>query len=60
MNGAIVSSRSVVVRDIPAYSVVGANPAETIRRRFSAEAVEALEAAAWWDWPVEASPDTCR
>lgn len=53
-NGAIVSSRSVVVRDVPAYTVVGGNPAETIRRRFSAEAVEALEAAAWWDWPVEA------
>ncbi|HRP77220.1 MAG TPA: Vat family streptogramin A O-acetyltransferase [Rhodocyclaceae bacterium] len=53
-NGAIVSSRSVVVRDVPAYTVVGGDPAETIRRRFSAEVVDVLEAAAWWDWPVEA------
>jgi virginiamycin A acetyltransferase len=53
-NGAIVSSRSVVVRDVPAYTVIGGDPAETIRRRFPAEAVDVLEAAAWWDWPVEA------
>ncbi len=52
-NGAIVSARSVVVSDVPAYTIVGGNPARPIRQRFDPEAVAALEALAWWDWPVE-------
>jgi virginiamycin A acetyltransferase len=52
-NGAIVSSRSVVTSDVAAYTVVGGNPATRIKERFPAETVAALEAIAWWDWPVE-------
>ena len=52
-NGAIVSSRSVVVSDVPAYSVVGGNPAKVIRSRFTPEVVASLESIAWWDWPIE-------
>lgn len=52
-NGAIVSSRSVVVSDVPAYSVVGGNPARVIRTRFEPDVVEGLEDLAWWDWPVD-------
>lgn len=52
-NGAIVSSRSVVVSDVPAYTVVGGNPAKPIKHRFSADLVSELEAIAWWDWPIE-------
>lgn len=52
-NGAIISSRSVVVSDVPAYTVVGGNPAKLIKRRFEPEVVDALEAIAWWDWPIE-------
>lgn len=52
-NGAIVSSRSVVVADVPAYTVVGGNPAQPIRARFEPDVVTALEALAWWDWPIE-------
>lgn len=52
-NGAIVSSRSVVVGDIPAYTIVGGNPAQPIKRRFSPEVIDILEEIAWWDWPVE-------
>jgi virginiamycin A acetyltransferase len=53
-NGAIVSSRSVVVSDVPAYTVVGGNPAKSIKRRFTPDDVARLESLAWWDWPIEA------
>lgn len=52
-NGAIVSSRSVVVSDVPAYTVVGGNPARALRQRFDPEVIQELESIAWWDWPVE-------
>lgn len=52
-NGAIVSSRSVVVSNVPAYSVVGGNPARPLRTRFEPEAIRELESIAWWDWPLE-------
>ncbi|WP_122662393.1 Vat family streptogramin A O-acetyltransferase [Pseudomonas viridiflava] len=52
-DGAIISSRSVVVSDVPAYSVVGGNPAKVLKHRFPAEVSERLLAIAWWDWPIE-------
>jgi len=52
-NGAIISSRSVVTSDVPAYSIVGGNPARVIRQRFNDETLSILEKLAWWDWPVE-------
>ncbi|HEY3590190.1 MAG TPA: Vat family streptogramin A O-acetyltransferase [Buttiauxella sp.] len=52
-NGAIISSRSVVTSDVPAYSIVGGNPAKVIKLRFPEQDIEKLEAIAWWDWPVE-------
>lgn len=52
-NGAIISSRSVVVSDVPSYTIVGGNPAKPIKQRFSPEAVATLNRIAWWDWPIE-------
>jgi virginiamycin A acetyltransferase len=52
-NGAIISSRSVVVKDVPAYTVVGGNPATPIRTRFTEETISQLESIAWWNWPIE-------
>ena len=52
-DGAIVSSRATVVADVAPYTVVGGNPAKVIKERFPAETVAALQAIAWWDWPVE-------
>ncbi|MBB2496367.1 Vat family streptogramin A O-acetyltransferase [Aquipseudomonas ullengensis] len=52
-NGAIVSSRSVVISDVPAYTIVGGNPATPIKCRFDPDTVAILESLAWWDWPVE-------
>lgn len=52
-HGAIVASKSVVTRDVPAYSIVGGNPAEVIRYRFAQATRDALLAIAWWDWSAE-------
>ncbi len=52
-NGAIISSRSVVVADVPAYTVIGGNPAKVIKERFPPDTVSALEDVAWWNWPIE-------
>ncbi|WP_026146803.1 Vat family streptogramin A O-acetyltransferase [Methylomonas sp. MK1] len=52
-NGAIISSRSVVVSDVPAYTVVGGNSARQLKQRFSTEVISELEAITWWDWPIE-------
>ncbi|HEX7129511.1 MAG TPA: Vat family streptogramin A O-acetyltransferase [Rhodanobacteraceae bacterium] len=52
-DGAIVSSRAVVVGDVEPYTVVGGNPARPIKRRFEPEQVRELLEIAWWNWPVE-------
>ncbi|WP_434996924.1 Vat family streptogramin A O-acetyltransferase [Pectobacterium brasiliense] len=52
-NGAIIASRAVVTADVPAYTVVGGNPAKTLKTRFAPDVIEALEALSWWDWPIE-------
>ncbi|HEU4616928.1 MAG TPA: Vat family streptogramin A O-acetyltransferase [Gammaproteobacteria bacterium] len=52
-NGAIVSSRAVVARDVAPYTIVGGNPAAPIKTRCPAEVAARLQAIAWWDWPVE-------
>ena len=51
-DGAIVSARSVVVSDVPAYSVVGGNPAKVIKQRFPDAVVDELRTIQWWNWPV--------
>lgn len=48
-DGAIIAARSVVVKDIEPYSIVGGNPARVIRKRFDNEMVELLLRVKWWD-----------
>ena len=50
-NGAVVAAASVVVKDVPAYAIVGGNPARVIKYRFTPEQIEGLERTKWWDLP---------
>ncbi len=42
-----------MTKDVPAYAIVGGNPAEIIKFRFSKDEIEKLMELKWWDWSVE-------
>ena len=52
-DGAIVGACSVVSKDVPAYHIVGENPARVIRKRFDDETIAFLLRLKWWDWDAE-------
>ncbi|WP_344844636.1 CatB-related O-acetyltransferase [Kribbella ginsengisoli] len=52
-DGAIIAARAVVVDDVPAYGIVGGNPAKLVRKRFGEDEIARLLEVAWWDWPPE-------
>lgn len=52
-DGSIIAANSHVVKDVPAYSVVGGNPAQIIKKRFDDETIEILTKLRWWDWPEQ-------
>ena len=52
-NGAIVAAGSVVTKDVPAYSIVGGNPAHVIRDRFNKDLIYKLQCIKWWNWSID-------
>jgi virginiamycin A acetyltransferase len=52
-DGAIIAARSVVVSDIPPYTVAGGNPAKVIKQRFSDTEISQLLTTKWWDWEID-------
>jgi virginiamycin A acetyltransferase len=52
-DGAIIAAKSVVTKDVPAYRVVGGNPAGIIKQRFSDAEIAQLLKIGWWDWEID-------
>lgn len=56
-NGAIIAAGSVVTKDVPAYAIVGGNPAKLIRYRFPDEIITQLLEIQWWQYSPEQLKD---
>jgi virginiamycin A acetyltransferase len=52
-DGSIIATNATVVKDVPPYTIVGGNPAQEIKKRFSQEEIEVLLELKWWDWDIE-------
>ena len=52
-DGAIIASKSVVTKNVLAYTIVGGNPAKEIRKRFADDVIETLLKIGWWNWDIE-------
>lgn len=51
--GAVIAANSVVIKDVEPYSIVGGNPATTLKYRFSPEVITELLALKIYDWSEE-------
>lgn len=52
-DGVIIAAKSVVVKNIDPYTIVGGNPARVINKRCSKEIVHKLQKLRWWDLKIE-------
>lgn len=52
-DGAVIGAGSVVTQAVPPYAVVGGNPVQVLKMRFSEDQIQKLLKIRWWDWPIE-------
>ena len=52
-DGAIIAAKSVVTRDVVPYTIVGGNPANKIKERFTNAIIEELLQIQWWHFDIE-------
>ena len=50
-DGAVIGACALVAKDVPDYAMVGGNPANLLRKRFTDQVIQQLQDIRWWDWP---------
>jgi serine acetyltransferase len=48
-DGAIVSAKAVVTKDVDPYCIAAGNPARMVKQRFTDDQIAKLLAKPWWD-----------
>lgn len=48
-DGSIIANNSHVVRDVEPYTIVGGNPSNIIKKRFSDDVIDKLLKLKWWN-----------
>ena len=49
-DGAVIANNSHVVKNVEPYSLIGGNPAQKIKYRFTPDQIEKLLEIKWWNW----------
>ncbi|KAM3107125.1 CatB-related O-acetyltransferase [Phormidesmis sp. 146-33] len=52
-DGAVIAAKSVVVKDVPPYTIAGGNPARVLKLRFSEAEIAQLLEIQWWNWAID-------
>jgi virginiamycin A acetyltransferase len=52
-DGAIIAANATVVKDVEPYAIVGGNPGQEIKKRFSDAQIQKLLQIKWWHWDIE-------
>jgi acetyltransferase-like isoleucine patch superfamily enzyme len=50
-SGSVIAACSVVVNSVPAYTIVGGNPARPLKQRFPDPLIQQLLELKWWNYP---------
>jgi virginiamycin A acetyltransferase len=52
-DGAIIATNATVTKDVEPYTIVGGNPSQLIKKRFSDEVISLLLDIQWWNWDID-------
>lgn len=51
-DGAVVAAGAIVTKNVAPYTIVGGNPAKSLKKRFDDESITKLLSIKWWDWDI--------
>lgn len=49
-NGCCIGAKSVITKDLPAYSICAGIPCKPLKKRYAKETIDFLEEIKWWHW----------
>lgn len=52
-DGVVIANNTHVIKNVKPYSIIGGNPGELIKYRFTPEQIEQLLEIKWWNWDDE-------